>query len=346
MMNIEINFVREFSLFKYQTDSEQYNNANIKQINKLYSFWFKLKIKPKIKNIRQVKPVKKYSYVFSLIIWSLFRISKTKLLITKTSITQQIAIKRLFINLNTILTSLNVYESIKLFRITYKWGKQMNWIEVGQVSYKTIVCYFFLLVVLKLMGKREIGKISTFDIVVFFVISELFSLSLNEPEHSILRSIIPVTIIVVLQIATAFASLKFSKIRKGMEGESTYIIYKGKIIQEEMKRQRYTVEDLMMQLRSKDIQTPLEVEFAILETNGTLSIIKKDDCLVVSPDPLIMDGKINKTTLKRIGKEEEWLLEELQKKNLKTKDVFFALILKSGLYILPFEKSGNINKIK
>lgn len=222
----------------------------------------------------------------------------------------------------------------------------MNWIEVGQVSYKTIVCYFFLLVVLKLMGKREIGKISTFDIVVFFVISELFSLSLNEPEHSILRSIIPVTIIVVLQIATAFVSLKFSKIRKGMEGESTYIIYKGKIIQEEMKRQRYTVEDLMMQLRSKDIQTPLEVEFAILETNGTLSIIKKDDCLVVSPDPLIMDGKINKTTLKRIGKEEEWLLEELQKKNLQTKDVFFALILKSGLYILPFEKSGNINKIK
>lgn len=61
-----------------------------------------------------------------------------------------------------------------------------------------------------------------------------------------------------------------------------------------MKRQRYTVEDLMMQLRSKDIQTPLEVEFAILETNGTLSIIKKDDCLVVSPDPLIMDGKLIK----------------------------------------------------
>ena len=79
----------------------------------------------------------------------------------------------------------------------------MNWIEVGQVSYKTIVCYFFLLVVLKLMGKREIGKISTFDIVVFFVISELFSLSLNEPEHSILRSIIPVTIIVVLQIKSS-----------------------------------------------------------------------------------------------------------------------------------------------
>lgn len=59
MMNIEINFVREFSLFKYQNDSEQYNNDNIKQINKLYSFWFKLKIKPKIKNIKQVKPVKK-----------------------------------------------------------------------------------------------------------------------------------------------------------------------------------------------------------------------------------------------------------------------------------------------
>lgn len=222
----------------------------------------------------------------------------------------------------------------------------MKLIEIGQVAYKTVICYVFLLMVLKLMGKREIGKISTFDIVVFFVISELFSLSLNEPEHSILRSLIPVAIIVVLQIVSALLSLKFPKFRKGLEGESTYIIYKGVIQQNEMKKQRYTIEDLMMQLRTKDIQSPDEVEFAILETNGSLNIIKKSDCEFVSPDPVIMDGKINKTTLKRTGKDIAWLESELDKKGLQAKEVFLGLFLKSGLYLLPFEKGDNVNKIK
>ncbi len=223
----------------------------------------------------------------------------------------------------------------------------MNWVEVGQVAYKTVLCYFFLLICLKIMGKREIGKISAFDIVVFFVISELFSLSLNEPEHSILRSIIPVAIIVILQLISAFISLKFPKFRRGMEGEMTYIIYKGKILQNEMKKQRYTIEDLLSQLRSKDIQSPEEVEYAILENNGMLNVIKKDQCELVSPDPLIMDGKINHTTLKRLGKEESWLIEELSKTSTPVpKEIFLALYLKSGFLIIPYEDKDNINKVK
>ena len=80
----------------------------------------------------------------------------------------------------------------------------MSLSDIWQVTYKTIICYFFLIFILKVMGKREIGKVSTFDIVVFFVISELFSLSLNEPSGSIWHSIIPITIIVLLQLLTAF----------------------------------------------------------------------------------------------------------------------------------------------
>lgn len=223
----------------------------------------------------------------------------------------------------------------------------MNWLEIGQVAYKTVLCYFFLLICLKIMGKREIGKISAFDIVVFFVISELFSLSLNEPEHSILRSIVPVAIIVVLQLVTAFVSLKFPKFRRAMEGQLTYIIYKGEIQQDEMKKQRYTVEDLLTQLRNKDIQSPSDVEYAILESNGMLSIIKRDQCDFVSPDPLIMDGKVNQTTLKRLGKDEAWLIDELEKtKTKKPEEVFLALYLKSGIYTVPFKGKDNINKVK
>lgn len=223
----------------------------------------------------------------------------------------------------------------------------MTFTEIFQIIYKTILCYFFILFCLKIMGKREIGEISAFDIVVFFIISELFSLSLNEPEHSILRSIIPVSIIVLLQLVTALISLYVPKFRSLMEGKKSYLIYKGVIQQNEMKRQRYTIEDMMAQLRMKEIQTPQNVEYAILENNGELTIIKKDNCIMLSPDPLIMDGKINKTALARITKDEVWLVEELKKLGfIDISKLFLVLYLKNGLYVVPFKKGDNINKVK
>ncbi|MEI3532554.1 MAG: DUF421 domain-containing protein [Bacilli bacterium] len=223
----------------------------------------------------------------------------------------------------------------------------MTFTEIFQIIYKTILCYFFILFCLKIMGKREIGEISAFDIVVFFIISELFSLSLNEPEHSILRSIIPVSIIVLLQLVTALISLYVPKFRSLMEGKKSYLIYKGVIQQNEMKRQRYTIEDMMAQLRMKEIQTPQDVEYAILENNGELTIIKKDNCIMLSPDPLIMDGKINKTALARITKDEVWLVEELKKLGfIDISKLFLVLYLKNGLYVVPFKKGDNINKVK
>lgn len=223
----------------------------------------------------------------------------------------------------------------------------MTFTEIFQIIYKTILCYFFILFCLKIMGKREIGEISAFDIVVFFIISELFSLSLNEPEHSILRSIIPVSIIVLLQLVTALISLYVPKFRSLMEGKKSYLIYKGVIQQNEMKRQRYTIEDMMAQLRMKEIQTPQDVEYAILENNGELTIIKKDNCIMLSPDPLIMDGKINKTSLARITKDEVWLVEELKKLGfIDISKLFLVLYLKNGLYVVPFKKGDNINKVK
>ena len=223
----------------------------------------------------------------------------------------------------------------------------MTFTEIFQIIYKTILCYFFILFCLKIMGKREIGEISAFDIVVFFIISELFSLSLNEPEHSILRSIIPGSIIVLLQLVTALISLYVPKFRSLMEGKKSYLIYKGVIQQNEMKRQRYTIEDMMAQLRMKEIQTPQDVEYAILENNGELTIIKKDNCIMLSPDPLIMDGKINKTALARITKDEVWLVEELKKLGfIDISKLFLVLYLKNGLYVVPFKKGDNINKVK
>ncbi|MCH5172046.1 MAG: DUF421 domain-containing protein [Erysipelotrichales bacterium] len=211
----------------------------------------------------------------------------------------------------------------------------MTFNEIINVILKTVISYFFLLAILRVMGKREIGKVSTFDIVVFFVISELFSLSLNEPEMSILHSIIPITVIVILQLISAFLSLKSSKARKLLEGQTSYIIYNGEIQQDVMKKERYTIEDLMVQLRTKDIQTPDEVSFAILEDNGTLNVITKQDCNVVDPEPLISDGVVVKQTLNRLCRDENWLNEELEKKDIHSiKDVFLCIALKSDLLVV------------
>lgn len=208
--------------------------------------------------------------------------------------------------------------------------------EILNISIKTLIFYFFLLLILKIMGKREIGKVSTFDIVVFFVISELFSLSLNDPNGSILHSIIPITIIVILQLLTAFLALKIPSIRLFMEGELTFIIYKGKINIKEMKKQRYNIDDLMSQLRLKSIQYPSEVEFAILEDNGTLNIIKKSDCTLKDPSPLISDGVVNKMVLKRLNMSKNLLIDMLNKEGYyNLKDIFICLLRNdNSLYVI------------
>ena len=211
--------------------------------------------------------------------------------------------------------------------------------EIFHLSYKTLICYAFLIAILKIMGKREIGKLSTFDIVVFFVISELFSLSLNEPKASILHSLIPITIIVILQVITAFISLKNRKFRKSMEGSPTFIIYNGELNDKEMKKNRYNIDDLLLQLRMKDVQTPDEVQFAILENNGELNVILKEDNSLLDPLPVIEDGQVNFKTLKRLNMNKEDLYKIIFREGFtKFDDIFLLLLKENGVCLLPYEK--------
>ena len=211
--------------------------------------------------------------------------------------------------------------------------------EIFHLSYKTLICYGFLILILKFMGKREIGKLSTFDIVVFFVISELFSLSLNEPKASILHSLIPISIIVILQILTAFISLKNRKFRKKMEGYPTFLIYNGEINITEMKKNRYNIDDLLLQLRMKDVQTPDEVQFAILENNGELNVIIKEDNLLLDPLPVIEDGEVNEKTLNRLNMTKEDLYKIIfQEGYTKFEEIFILILKENGVFLLPYEK--------
>ena len=189
----------------------------------------------------------------------------------------------------------------------------MSFYEIIILISKTIFSYIFLLIILKIMGKREMSQVSIFDLVIFLIMSELFSLALNDIDSSILHFVIPVIIIVILELVSAFISMKSIKVRNFLEGKVSFIIYKGEIDYLEMKKNRFNISDLMLQLRNKDIQSPIEVEFAILEGNGILNIIKKKDLLVEYPDPLIIDGKVNEEALKKLSLNESFLYSELSK---------------------------------
>ncbi len=224
----------------------------------------------------------------------------------------------------------------------------MSFNEAILLILKTIFCYVFLFGVLKIMGKRELGEISTFDVVVFLVISELFSLSLNHVNTSLLYTVLPIAVIVILQVITAFISLKNKKIRNFMEGKASYIIVDGKINQEELKKNRYSLTDLCLQLRQKEIQSISEVAFALLEGNGSLSIIKKSEQKLKFPEPLIEDGLLNKTCLNYLKFSLEDVYKEIAKANYKSIDEIYYMEanLDNTFLIIPKEKFNNVNSIK
>lgn len=214
----------------------------------------------------------------------------------------------------------------------------MNWAEYGIIAYRTVFLYFFLLFILRIMGKREIGNLSSFDIVVFFVISELFSLSLNDLSNSILHSILPILIIVTLQIITAFLSLKSKKIREVAEGKQRYIIYKGKIDINAMKKERYSIDDLMSQIYQKGYVSPREIDYAILDDTGKLLIIKKSKGIHYV-EPLIQDGKFNEEFIRKNNISKEYIYKEMMKKGYtEVEDIFFAQALEDEFYIVPFKE--------
>lgn len=189
------------------------------------------------------------------------------------------------------------------------------------------------------MGKREIGELSVIDFIVSLFIAELVAISIENYKDSIWNSLLPILILVSLQLLTAKLSLMSKKIRDVLDGKPSMIIKKGKINRKEMKRLRYNLDDLLSQLREAAISSIEEVEYAVLETNGKLSIFEKKDTPPY-PMALILDGKVEEDVLKEIQKSKEWLKKELRKKNIKQKEIFYAFFQDNELFIIQKEEKN------
>jgi len=196
---------------------------------------------------------------------------------------------------------------------------------------KTLILYFYIVFCYRLMGKKEVGKLSIIDLIVSVLIAELAAMSIEETERSIFISIVPIIVLVLIQIVLSYLSLKSASIRKFIDGTPRTIINKGKIDFKQMQKLRYSLDDLISQLREQSIKNIEDVNYAILENNGKLSVFTDDN---IYPMPIILDGVIDFDTIKNMGKSLEWVYELLEKNNLTVEDVFYAFYTKEKTYII------------
>ncbi|MCM3122546.1 DUF421 domain-containing protein [Mesobacillus sp. AQ2] len=186
------------------------------------------------------------------------------------------------------------------------------------ILFRTLLLYLLILLIFRLMGKREIGELSILDLVVYIMIAEMASLAIENTKDPLINTLLPISILVIIQITLALLSLKSKKFRDIVDGKPTIIINNGKIDEKAMRSQRYNFDDLLLQLREKDVGDISDVEYAILEPSGTLSIFQKnyDDQQDNSSLalPLIIDGEVQEDNLDMIDKSRSWMLEKLRNK--------------------------------
>lgn len=209
---------------------------------------------------------------------------------------------------------------------------------IWTIIFRTVLFYFLVVIAYKIMGKREVGELGVFDFIISMLISQLIAICIENYKDPIWFVIVPTLILVLFQIVFSFLSLKSNKFRDILDGKESVIISNGKLNFSEMKKQKYNLNDLLLQLRDKGIRIIEEVDYAILETNGKLSVFQKqDDNNNVFPLPLVLDGVIEENNLKFINKTRKWLNNELNKKKINLDNIFYAFYKDDDIYVIENE---------
>jgi len=207
------------------------------------------------------------------------------------------------------------------------------------------------------MGKRQVGQLQPFELVIILIISECIAIPSQDTSIPLLAGIMPVFVLLFLGIAIAQLTLKSEKARGIICGTPTLLINKGQILEDQLRKNRYNLSDLLEQLRVKNVPDIADVEYAILETNGQLSVIPKstkrpvnpeDMQIQVSPETLpytlIMDGKIQHSNFAKAGVTEQWLNQQLKNANIdRTEDVFFACLDSHGQFFYQLKQKSRRN---
>ncbi len=207
------------------------------------------------------------------------------------------------------------------------------------IIFRTLVLYIFVVIGIRLMGKRQIGDMQPSELVITLLISEITAIPLQDVTQPISSGIVAIFTLVILEITISVIAMKSTLVRKLLSGKSAVIIKNGEIDQHAMRRMRLTIIDLIELLRAQNVFDISTVAYAVLEVNGNLSVLLKtterpatvgDVKKGVTPDgmplPVICDGKVVKESLRSLNLKPDALDKKLKKAKLQTEDVFLMTV--------------------
>ena len=210
---------------------------------------------------------------------------------------------------------------------------------------RTIILYILVLIVMRFMGKREIGQLQPFELAISIMIADLASIPMSELGIPITNGIIPILGLLLMHLLISVLNMKSIKFRQIICGKPNILIYRGKIDEKALKKERFTINELEERLRGANIMNLGDVEYAILETSGQITVIPKPNKRTTTPEDfnieaeyegipydLVIDGEIMRKNLLKIGKDENWLKKQLEKFNIKSEEAL----------IVTFDGKGNI----
>lgn len=202
---------------------------------------------------------------------------------------------------------------------------------------RSIFLYIIVLIVMRLMGKREIGQLQPFELAISIMIADLAAIPMSDTGIPITNGIIPILGLLVMHLLISIINIKSLKARELLCGRPTILIYRGKIDEKALKKERFTINELEERLRGNNVFNLGDVEYAILETSGQISVIQKPEKRNTIPQDfnitpeyegipydLVVDGKIMYENLKKIDKKEDWLRKEVKKFNINVEDALIV----------------------
>lgn len=215
--------------------------------------------------------------------------------------------------------------------------------------FRTIILYILVLITIRILGKRQVGELQPADLVLTILLSEILVIPMQDPEIPLIHTVIPVFLLIGFEIVISVISLKSLRFRTLLQGNSLIVIRNGVVDQKQLQRLRFTIDDLLEALRKKDVFDITTVQYAIVETDGTLSVLLKPEHTVPAagnlkvqlpdngmPTVIISDGKIVETDFKECNMTPEKMDKLIQKKHIVVKDVL----------LMTMDKNGNTHMIK
>ncbi|MBQ7922399.1 MAG: DUF421 domain-containing protein [Clostridia bacterium] len=209
--------------------------------------------------------------------------------------------------------------------------------------FRTVFIYIFLIITMRLMGKRQLGDLQVSELIITFMLSELAATPISNREIPILYALLPILLLLSIEVIVSFASTRCNTLKKLLNGSPAILVNKGKLSRRALSDNRMEVDELLSELRQKGFASLDEVDYAILEENGRLSVFPVPKYAPVtcgdmqlSPTrkgiahPLIVDGKIIERELDRCRKDKAWLEKQLQKRKTQPEKVFLLTLDDAG----------------